>query len=74
MPFLWTPFHAGLQAEADCLGYAAIRMRKAALPANPVPLHVASLCAQQDTQLAYLQANSKQVNWAMVLGFLFPFE
>lgn len=60
--------------EADSLGYAAIRMRKAAGLANPVTLHMASLCAQQDTQLAYMWAGSKQVNWANVLGFLFPFE
>ncbi len=40
--------------EADSLGYVAIRMRKAARLANPVTLHMASLYAQQDTQLAYM--------------------
>lgn len=39
-------------AEADCSGYAAIRMTKARL-ASPVTLHMSSRCAQQDTQLAY---------------------
>lgn len=49
-------------AEAGCLNYAAIRMGKAARLANLVTLHMVSLCALQDTQLAYMQASPKQVN------------
>lgn len=50
------------RAEPDCLDYVAIRMRKATGATNLVTLHMASLCAQQDTQLAYMPASSKQVN------------